>query len=259
MGPAHAGRVVRLVVLPARLRVRARLMGTARRLVRRGPAGLLPDVRFRLGRHPAGGGFVDGGAPPGRCVDGVARPRTWAGALAGVAFAISPKGALVLAACLLWSPGWMAPVGFLLVTAAASGRFVDLRLTGRVLGRGVALGAPVCRFHLRRGAAAQRHHAHAELGRLPCGDCLRCCGGLLRGAPGAHATPESLACMAGDFAGGSRRGDALLPAILLPVVASARSAGGARNGRSKGANAFPAPAAADSPGALRTLLPAGAE
>ncbi|MEO8595344.1 MAG: hypothetical protein ABI759_18625 [Candidatus Solibacter sp.] len=45
----------------------------------------------------------------------------WAGALAGLAFAISPKGLLVLVVCFLWSPGWMVPAGFVAVTAAASG------------------------------------------------------------------------------------------------------------------------------------------
>jgi len=44
----------------------------------------------------------------------------WAGALAGVAFAISPKGLLVLAVCLFWSPTWMVPAGFFLVTAIVS-------------------------------------------------------------------------------------------------------------------------------------------
>ena len=48
----------------------------------------------------------------------------WAGALAGVAFAIHPKGLLVLAVCACWCPAWasLAPLlaGFLAVTGAAS-------------------------------------------------------------------------------------------------------------------------------------------
>ena len=32
----------------------------------------------------------------------------WAGALAGVAFAINPKGVLVLAVCAWWAPSWHA-------------------------------------------------------------------------------------------------------------------------------------------------------
>jgi len=45
----------------------------------------------------------------------------WAGALAGVAFAISPKGALVLAVCAWWSPSWMLLAGFAAVTGAVTG------------------------------------------------------------------------------------------------------------------------------------------
>ena len=47
----------------------------------------------------------------------------WAGALAGVAFAIHPKGLLVLAACAIWVPAWgsFAPLlaGFTAVTGAS--------------------------------------------------------------------------------------------------------------------------------------------
>ncbi len=44
----------------------------------------------------------------------------WAGALAGVAFAISPKGALVLAVCAWWSPSWILLAGFAGVTGAVT-------------------------------------------------------------------------------------------------------------------------------------------
>jgi hypothetical protein len=44
----------------------------------------------------------------------------WAGALAGVAFTISPKGVLVLAVCAWWSPSWALLAGFAGVTGAAS-------------------------------------------------------------------------------------------------------------------------------------------
>jgi hypothetical protein len=44
----------------------------------------------------------------------------WAGALAGVAFTISPKGLLVLAACAWWAPSWTLLAGFAGVTGAAS-------------------------------------------------------------------------------------------------------------------------------------------
>jgi hypothetical protein len=44
----------------------------------------------------------------------------WAGALAGVAFAIHPKGLLVLAVCAWWAPSWALLGGWLLVTGAAS-------------------------------------------------------------------------------------------------------------------------------------------
>ena len=41
----------------------------------------------------------------------------WAGALAGIAFAISPKGLLVLAVCAWWAPSWQLLAGFAAVTA----------------------------------------------------------------------------------------------------------------------------------------------
>ena len=48
----------------------------------------------------------------------------WAGALAGVAFAVNPKGLVVLAVCACWAPGWGSIgallSGFLAVTAAVS-------------------------------------------------------------------------------------------------------------------------------------------
>jgi hypothetical protein len=44
----------------------------------------------------------------------------WAGALAGVAFAVSPKGVLVLAVCAWWAPSWALLAGFVGVTGAAS-------------------------------------------------------------------------------------------------------------------------------------------
>ena len=44
----------------------------------------------------------------------------WAGALAGVAFTISPKGALVLAVCAWWVPSWTLLAGFVGITGAAS-------------------------------------------------------------------------------------------------------------------------------------------
>ena len=44
----------------------------------------------------------------------------WAGALAGVAFTISPKGALVLAVCAWWVPSWALLAGFVGITGAAS-------------------------------------------------------------------------------------------------------------------------------------------
>jgi hypothetical protein len=44
----------------------------------------------------------------------------WAGALAGVAFTISPKGLLVLAVCAAWAPSWALLAGFAAVTGAAS-------------------------------------------------------------------------------------------------------------------------------------------
>jgi hypothetical protein len=44
----------------------------------------------------------------------------WAGALAGVAFTISPKGLLVLAVCAAWAPSWTLLAGFAAVTGAAS-------------------------------------------------------------------------------------------------------------------------------------------
>jgi hypothetical protein len=44
----------------------------------------------------------------------------WAGALAGVAFAISPKGLLVLAVCVWWAPSWALLAGFVGITGAAS-------------------------------------------------------------------------------------------------------------------------------------------
>jgi hypothetical protein len=44
----------------------------------------------------------------------------WAGALAGVAFAISPKGLFVLAVCAWWAPSWALLAGFAAVTGLAS-------------------------------------------------------------------------------------------------------------------------------------------
>ena len=44
----------------------------------------------------------------------------WAGALAGVAFTISPKAVLVLAVCAWWAPSWALLAGFAGVTGAAS-------------------------------------------------------------------------------------------------------------------------------------------
>ena len=44
----------------------------------------------------------------------------WAGALAGVAFTINPKGALVLAVCAWWAPSWTLLAGFAGVTVAAT-------------------------------------------------------------------------------------------------------------------------------------------
>jgi hypothetical protein len=44
----------------------------------------------------------------------------WAGALAGVAFAASPKGLLVLAVCAWWAPSWTLLAGFLGVTGAVT-------------------------------------------------------------------------------------------------------------------------------------------
>jgi hypothetical protein len=44
----------------------------------------------------------------------------WAGALAGVAFTISPKGVLVLAVCAWWAPSWALLAGFAGVTGAVT-------------------------------------------------------------------------------------------------------------------------------------------
>jgi hypothetical protein len=44
----------------------------------------------------------------------------WAGALAGVAFTISPKGVLVLAVCAWWAPSWTLLAGFAGVTGAVT-------------------------------------------------------------------------------------------------------------------------------------------
>jgi hypothetical protein len=44
----------------------------------------------------------------------------WAGALAGLAFTISPKAVLVLAVCAWWAPSWALLAGFVGVTGAAS-------------------------------------------------------------------------------------------------------------------------------------------
>jgi hypothetical protein len=44
----------------------------------------------------------------------------WAGVLAGVAFAISPKGVLVVAVCAWWEPSWAVLAGFVGITGAAS-------------------------------------------------------------------------------------------------------------------------------------------
>jgi hypothetical protein len=44
----------------------------------------------------------------------------WAGALAGIAFTISPKGLFVLAVCAWWAPSWALLAGFAAVTGAAS-------------------------------------------------------------------------------------------------------------------------------------------
>ena len=44
----------------------------------------------------------------------------WAGALAGVAFAVSPKGVFVLAVCALWMPSLLLLAGFAAVTGIAS-------------------------------------------------------------------------------------------------------------------------------------------
>src|ERR1035438_9403276 len=44
----------------------------------------------------------------------------WAGALAGVAFTISPKGVLVLVVCAWWAPSWTLLAGFVGITGAAS-------------------------------------------------------------------------------------------------------------------------------------------
>jgi hypothetical protein len=44
----------------------------------------------------------------------------WAGALAGVACTISPKGVLVLAVCAWWAPSWALLAGFVGITGAAS-------------------------------------------------------------------------------------------------------------------------------------------
>jgi len=44
----------------------------------------------------------------------------WAGALAGVAFTVSPKGVLVLAVCAWWAPSWALLAGFVGVTGAVS-------------------------------------------------------------------------------------------------------------------------------------------
>ncbi|MCX6632831.1 MAG: hypothetical protein NTW28_34970, partial [Candidatus Solibacter sp.] len=44
----------------------------------------------------------------------------WAGALAGVAFTISPKALVVLAVCAWWAPSWALLAGFVGVTGAAS-------------------------------------------------------------------------------------------------------------------------------------------
>ena len=48
------------------------------------------------------------------------RRPVWSGALAGVAFAISPKGVLVLAVCVWWAPSWQLLAGFAAVTGATS-------------------------------------------------------------------------------------------------------------------------------------------
>jgi hypothetical protein len=44
----------------------------------------------------------------------------WSGALAGVAFAINPKGVLVLAVCAWWAPSWSLLAGFAGVTGLVS-------------------------------------------------------------------------------------------------------------------------------------------
>ena len=64
----------------------------------------------------------------------------WAGALAGVAFTISPKGLFVLAVCAWWAPSWALLAGFAAVTGAGLSVDVERGSAGRILGRSLALG-----------------------------------------------------------------------------------------------------------------------
>ena len=76
----------------------------------------------------------------------------WAGALAGVAFTISPKGLLVLAVCAWWAPSWALLAGFAGSDGGGLGVDVERRSAGGILGRSLAVGANLRGHDVRRCA-----------------------------------------------------------------------------------------------------------
>ena len=78
------------------------------------------------------------------------RGRAWlAGALAGVAFLVSPKGVLVLAACLLWARPLPLAAGFAAGHRGGRALAGPGGHAGRLLGGGLALGQCVRGLDLR--------------------------------------------------------------------------------------------------------------
>ena len=149
----------------------------------------------------------------------------WAGFAAGIAFLCNPKGAFVLAACLVWAwRSWPRPVARIRTAQpGVSRRARGQRCAARLLAAGVGMGRRLRPRYLRRESAARRVEAHRELGRISGGRGRRSALLLLARARSTDAG------LGGDRADRCGCRVALLPALLLPAVAAGGVAGRARD------------------------------
>src|ERR1035437_2194471 len=175
-GVARGGVAVaagRRALCPALLRdrvgLRARSVGPARRAMGGRAARLLSDLRLSFLGDSSGGGSVDAGSARGGGVAGVPAASAVGGGAGGSGICDQPErtagagGVRVVGAVMDLAGGVCGSNG------GGLGLDVECRGAGRLLGRGLALGAGL-RGHDVRGCASQeRVAAHAELGGFSCG------------------------------------------------------------------------------------------